>query len=155
MKVVIFLNTSQDDVALSVLHDIVRCLKMLYIKQSYLIMLQFVFFPLIHKLNCPISVGHLFPQALIKDPKISSIVMNPHVKRSIKQKTFHDALAKAKVSPITVNLISESSLTWAKWPFCFSALVLWLNMEVILIIHKQPIVGSVRCNINAVYYTAL
>lgn len=115
----------------------------------------YVFFPLIHKLNCPISVGHLFPQALIKDPKISSIVMNPHVKRSIKQKTFHDALAKAKVSPITVNLISESSLTWAKWPFCFSALVLWLNMEVILIIHKQPIVGSVRCNINAVYYTAL
>ncbi|KAK5607869.1 ATP synthase subunit O, mitochondrial [Crenichthys baileyi] len=43
---------------------------------------------------------------LIKDPKISGIVMNPHLKRSIKQKAFHDALAKAKVSPITVNLIN-------------------------------------------------
>ncbi|XP_019725400.1 ATP synthase peripheral stalk subunit OSCP, mitochondrial [Hippocampus comes] len=47
--------------------------------------------------------------ALIKDPKISSIVMNPHVKRSLKQKTFHDALAKAKVSPITMNLIDVLS----------------------------------------------
>ncbi|XP_037316082.1 ATP synthase subunit O, mitochondrial [Pungitius pungitius] len=44
--------------------------------------------------------------ALIKDPKVSHIVMNPHVKRSIKQKTFHDALAKAKVSNVTVNLIN-------------------------------------------------
>ncbi|XP_007548480.1 ATP synthase peripheral stalk subunit OSCP, mitochondrial [Poecilia latipinna] len=44
--------------------------------------------------------------ALIKDPKMSGIIMNPHVKRSIKQKTFHDALAKANVSPITVNLIN-------------------------------------------------
>ncbi|XP_026214005.1 ATP synthase subunit O, mitochondrial [Anabas testudineus] len=43
---------------------------------------------------------------LIKDPKISSIVMNPHVKRSIKQKTFTDALTKAKLSPITINLIN-------------------------------------------------
>nr|XP_061786204.1 ATP synthase subunit O, mitochondrial-like [Nerophis lumbriciformis] len=43
---------------------------------------------------------------LIKDPKLSSVVMNPHVKRSIKQKTFTDALTKAKVSPITVNLIN-------------------------------------------------
>ncbi|XP_026185963.1 ATP synthase peripheral stalk subunit OSCP, mitochondrial [Mastacembelus armatus] len=43
---------------------------------------------------------------LIRDPKISSVVMNPHVKRSIKQKTFNDALAKAKVSPITLNLIN-------------------------------------------------
>ncbi|CAK6956488.1 ATP synthase subunit O%2C mitochondrial [Scomber scombrus] len=47
--------------------------------------------------------------SFIKDPKISSVVMNPHVKRSIKQKTFHDALAKAKVSPITVNLINVLS----------------------------------------------
>ncbi|KAM9834136.1 ATP synthase subunit O, mitochondrial [Syngnathus typhle] len=47
--------------------------------------------------------------ALIKDPKISSIVMNPHVKRSLKQKTFHDALAKAKVSTITTNLINVLS----------------------------------------------
>ncbi|XP_063324789.1 ATP synthase subunit O, mitochondrial-like [Pelmatolapia mariae] len=44
--------------------------------------------------------------ALIKDPKINSVVMNPHVKRSLKQKTFNDALTKAKVSPITVNLIN-------------------------------------------------
>ncbi|XP_041847047.1 ATP synthase subunit O, mitochondrial [Melanotaenia boesemani] len=44
--------------------------------------------------------------ALIKDPKLSNIVMNPHVKRSIKQKTFNDALTKAKLSPITVNLIN-------------------------------------------------
>ncbi|XP_029368567.1 ATP synthase peripheral stalk subunit OSCP, mitochondrial [Echeneis naucrates] len=42
---------------------------------------------------------------MIKDPKISSIVMNPHVKRNIKLKTFTDALTKAKVSPITTNLI--------------------------------------------------
>lgn len=46
-------------------------------------------------------------QSLIKDPKLSSIVLNPHVKRSIKQKTFNDALNKAKLSPITINLISE------------------------------------------------
>ncbi|XP_034546435.1 ATP synthase subunit O, mitochondrial [Notolabrus celidotus] len=43
---------------------------------------------------------------LIKDPKLSSIVMNPHVKRNIKQKTFGDALTKAKVSTITINLIN-------------------------------------------------
>ncbi|XP_077388124.1 ATP synthase peripheral stalk subunit OSCP, mitochondrial [Festucalex cinctus] len=47
--------------------------------------------------------------ALIKDPKLSSIVLNPHVKRSLKQKTFQDALTKAKVSPITVNLINVLS----------------------------------------------
>ncbi|KAL1267680.1 hypothetical protein QQF64_033043 [Cirrhinus molitorella] len=44
--------------------------------------------------------------SLIKDPKLSSVVMNPHVKRSIKQKTFIDALTKAKLSPITINLIN-------------------------------------------------
>ncbi|CAG5991466.1 ATP synthase peripheral stalk subunit OSCP, mitochondrial [Menidia menidia] len=44
--------------------------------------------------------------ALIKDPKLAGIVMNPHVKRSIKQKTFTDTLVKAKLSPITVNLIN-------------------------------------------------
>uniref|UniRef100_A0A8B9GTE1 ATP synthase peripheral stalk subunit OSCP, mitochondrial n=1 Tax=Astyanax mexicanus TaxID=7994 RepID=A0A8B9GTE1_ASTMX len=43
---------------------------------------------------------------LIRDPKLSSIVLNPHVKRSIKQKTFNDALNKAKLSPITINLIN-------------------------------------------------
>ncbi|TNN62263.1 ATP synthase subunit O, mitochondrial [Liparis tanakae] len=47
--------------------------------------------------------------ALIKNPNVSSIVMNPHVKRSIKQKTFHDALAKDKVSAITLNLINVLS----------------------------------------------
>ncbi|XP_076595077.1 ATP synthase peripheral stalk subunit OSCP, mitochondrial [Chaetodon auriga] len=47
--------------------------------------------------------------SLIKDPKLSSIVMNPHVKRSIKQKTFGDALAKAKLSPMTINLINVLS----------------------------------------------
>ncbi|XP_061755757.1 ATP synthase subunit O, mitochondrial [Nerophis ophidion] len=43
---------------------------------------------------------------LIKDPKFSSVVMNPIVKRSIKQKIFADALTKAKASPITMNLIN-------------------------------------------------
>ncbi|TSU63002.1 ATP synthase subunit O, mitochondrial [Bagarius yarrelli] len=43
---------------------------------------------------------------LIKDPKLSSIVLNPHVKRSIKQKTVNDALNKAKLSPITINFIN-------------------------------------------------
>uniref|UniRef100_A0A8C2Z263 ATP synthase peripheral stalk subunit OSCP, mitochondrial n=2 Tax=Cyclopterus lumpus TaxID=8103 RepID=A0A8C2Z263_CYCLU len=47
--------------------------------------------------------------ALIKKPSVSTIVMNPHVKRSIKQKTFHDALAKDKVSAITLNLINVLS----------------------------------------------
>lgn len=50
---------------------------------------------------------YLFFQSLIKDPKLSSIVLNPHVKRSIKQKTVNDALNKAKLSPITINFISE------------------------------------------------
>ncbi|KAI7808402.1 ATP synthase subunit O, mitochondrial [Triplophysa rosa] len=44
--------------------------------------------------------------SMIKDPKLSSMVMNPHVKRSIKLKTFVDALTKAKLSPITINLIN-------------------------------------------------
>ncbi|XP_060903823.1 ATP synthase subunit O, mitochondrial [Labrus mixtus] len=44
--------------------------------------------------------------ALIKDPKLSSIVMNPHVKRSLKLKIFGDALTKAKVSPIIMNFIN-------------------------------------------------
>lgn len=46
-------------------------------------------------------------QTLIKDPKLSSIVMNPHVKRNMKQKTFGDALTKAKLSPMIINLISK------------------------------------------------
>ncbi|XP_062390789.1 ATP synthase subunit O, mitochondrial isoform X1 [Sardina pilchardus] len=44
--------------------------------------------------------------SLIRDPKMSSIVFNPHVKRSVKQKTFGDALAKANASPLTINLIN-------------------------------------------------
>ncbi|XP_070979644.1 ATP synthase subunit O, mitochondrial-like [Oncorhynchus clarkii lewisi] len=44
--------------------------------------------------------------ALIKDPKLSSIVMNPHVKRSLKLKFFGDAMTKANLSPISVNLIT-------------------------------------------------
>ncbi|XP_075889024.1 ATP synthase peripheral stalk subunit OSCP, mitochondrial [Nelusetta ayraudi] len=44
--------------------------------------------------------------SLIKDPKLAGIVMNPHVKRSIKQKTFTEELTKAKLSPMTVNLIN-------------------------------------------------
>lgn len=52
----------------------------------------------------------IFFQVLIKDPKTAGIVLNPHVKRSIKQKVFSDSLAKAKLSPLTVNLISEYSL---------------------------------------------
>ncbi|GAA6091479.1 ATP synthase subunit O, mitochondrial isoform X1 [Tachysurus ichikawai] len=43
---------------------------------------------------------------LIKDPKLSSVVLNPHVKRSLKQKTVNDALNKAKLSPITINFIN-------------------------------------------------
>ncbi|XP_072295002.1 ATP synthase subunit O, mitochondrial [Eucyclogobius newberryi] len=48
-------------------------------------------------------------KTMILDPKLSSVVMNPHVKRSVKQKTFNDVLTKAKVSPITVNLINVLS----------------------------------------------
>ena len=47
------------------------------------------------------------PQGLIKDPKVSSIVMNPHVKRSLKQKTLTDALSQVKATPITLNFIGE------------------------------------------------
>ncbi|XP_058506032.1 ATP synthase subunit O, mitochondrial [Solea solea] len=43
---------------------------------------------------------------MIKDPKISSIVMNPHVKRNMKQKALGDALTKAKALPITINFIN-------------------------------------------------
>ncbi|XP_063069092.1 ATP synthase subunit O, mitochondrial [Engraulis encrasicolus] len=45
----------------------------------------------------------------IKDPKMSSIVMNPHVKRSVKNATLSDALSKAKASPLTINLINVLS----------------------------------------------
>ncbi|KAJ8252975.1 hypothetical protein GJAV_G00207780 [Gymnothorax javanicus] len=44
--------------------------------------------------------------SLISDPKLSSIVMNPHVKRNLKQKTIGDVMTKEKLSPLTVNLIN-------------------------------------------------
>ncbi|XP_041258045.1 ATP synthase subunit O, mitochondrial [Onychostruthus taczanowskii] len=44
--------------------------------------------------------------SLLKDPKLSSVVMNPHTKGSVKQKAVNDALAREKMSPITVNLMN-------------------------------------------------
>lgn len=52
-------------------------------------------------------VVYLSSQTLLKDPKLSSVVLNPHTKSSVKQKAVNDALAKEKMSPITVNLMSE------------------------------------------------
>lgn len=46
-------------------------------------------------------------QTLLKDPKLSSVVMNPHTKSTVKQKAVSDALAKEKMSPLIVNLMSE------------------------------------------------
>ncbi|KFZ55050.1 hypothetical protein N338_08287, partial [Podiceps cristatus] len=43
---------------------------------------------------------------LLKDPKLSSVVMNPHIKSAVKQKTVNDVLVKEKMSPITVNLMN-------------------------------------------------
>ncbi|KAJ8388528.1 hypothetical protein AAFF_G00132420 [Aldrovandia affinis] len=43
---------------------------------------------------------------LIKSARLSSIVMNPHIKRSLKQKIFNEALTKEKLSPITINLVN-------------------------------------------------
>ncbi|NXV76158.1 ATPO synthase, partial [Atlantisia rogersi] len=43
---------------------------------------------------------------LLKDPKLSSIVMNPHTKSTVKQKAVNDVLAKEKMSPVTVNLMN-------------------------------------------------
>ncbi|NXE99305.1 ATPO synthase, partial [Menura novaehollandiae] len=44
--------------------------------------------------------------SLLKDPKLSSVVMNPHTKSSVKQKAVNDALARERMSPITVNLMN-------------------------------------------------
>ncbi|NWZ17187.1 ATPO synthase, partial [Agelaius phoeniceus] len=44
--------------------------------------------------------------SLLKDPKLSSVVMNPHTKSSVKQKAVNDAMAREKMSPITVNLMN-------------------------------------------------
>ncbi|XP_029459394.1 ATP synthase subunit O, mitochondrial [Rhinatrema bivittatum] len=44
--------------------------------------------------------------ALIKDPKMSAILMNPHVKRALKMKSVTDVLAKEKLSPVTINFVN-------------------------------------------------
>ncbi|XP_041758038.1 ATP synthase subunit O, mitochondrial-like [Coregonus clupeaformis] len=46
--------------------------------------------------------------ALVKDPKLSGIMMNPHVKRSIKH-TNTDVMTKTGMSPVIINLISGLS----------------------------------------------
>uniref|UniRef100_A0A3P8Z4X5 Oligomycin sensitivity conferral protein n=2 Tax=Esox lucius TaxID=8010 RepID=A0A3P8Z4X5_ESOLU len=42
----------------------------------------------------------------VRHKKLSGIMANPHVKRSIKQRTFTDTLTKKEMSPIIVNLIN-------------------------------------------------
>ncbi|XP_077336072.1 ATP synthase peripheral stalk subunit OSCP, mitochondrial [Lithobates pipiens] len=44
--------------------------------------------------------------ALVKDPKLSIIISNPHVKRPLKQKTIADLLTKEKFTPITANFFN-------------------------------------------------
>ncbi|KAM8976992.1 ATP synthase peripheral stalk subunit OSCP, mitochondrial [Pelodytes ibericus] len=44
--------------------------------------------------------------AVIIDPKVSSIIINPHIKRNLKQKALGDILAREKLSPIMVNFIN-------------------------------------------------
>ncbi|XP_054829345.1 ATP synthase subunit O, mitochondrial [Eublepharis macularius] len=44
--------------------------------------------------------------ALIRDPKLSGVVMNPHIKGAVKQKAVNDALVKEKLCPITVNFVN-------------------------------------------------
>ncbi|XP_056415545.1 ATP synthase subunit O, mitochondrial [Hyla sarda] len=43
---------------------------------------------------------------LIKDPKFSFIITDPHIKRGLKQKTITNLLAKEKLSPLTSNFIN-------------------------------------------------
>ncbi|RXM33876.1 ATP synthase subunit O, mitochondrial [Acipenser ruthenus] len=45
-------------------------------------------------------------KSLMKDPKMTTVFMNPHIKRSIKQKTVNDVMIKEKLSPITINFIN-------------------------------------------------
>ncbi|MBN3277044.1 ATPO synthase, partial [Polyodon spathula] len=45
-------------------------------------------------------------KSLMKDPKMTTVFMNPHIKRSIKQKTVNDVMTKEKLSPITVNFMN-------------------------------------------------
>ncbi|KAG8518550.1 ATP synthase subunit O, mitochondrial [Galemys pyrenaicus] len=43
---------------------------------------------------------------LLKEPKMATSILNPHVKRSIKVKSLNDMTAKERFSPLTVNLIN-------------------------------------------------
>ncbi|XP_026556344.1 ATP synthase subunit O, mitochondrial [Pseudonaja textilis] len=43
--------------------------------------------------------------AVMKDPKLSSIVMNPYVKTKVKQQVVNDLLLKEKMSPLTINFV--------------------------------------------------
>ncbi|KAM9321281.1 ATP synthase peripheral stalk subunit OSCP, mitochondrial [Gastrophryne carolinensis] len=43
---------------------------------------------------------------LFRDPKLSGIFINPHVKRAVKQKVISDIVAKEKLSAITANFIN-------------------------------------------------
>nr|AFK10890.1 ATP synthase, H+ transporting, mitochondrial F1 complex, O subunit [Callorhinchus milii] len=44
-------------------------------------------------------------KTLMKDPKVSSIVTNPHIKSAVKQKAMTDVLVKEKCSPLTINFV--------------------------------------------------
>lgn len=46
----------------------------------------------------------------MRDPKLSSVVTNPHIKGAMKKKAVADALVKEKMSPITLNFVSKWSL---------------------------------------------
>ncbi|XP_040279075.1 ATP synthase subunit O, mitochondrial [Bufo bufo] len=43
---------------------------------------------------------------LIKDPQLSIVIADPHIKRALKQKTVSDILTKEKFSPITLNFVN-------------------------------------------------
>ncbi|XP_012787178.2 ATP synthase subunit O, mitochondrial-like [Sorex araneus] len=43
---------------------------------------------------------------LLKEPKLASSILNPHVKHTIKVKSIGNLTAREKLSPITTNLIN-------------------------------------------------
>lgn len=43
---------------------------------------------------------------LLKEPKLATAILNPHVKRSIKVKSIGDMTTREKFSPLTTNLIN-------------------------------------------------
>ncbi|XP_068122159.1 ATP synthase subunit O, mitochondrial [Hyperolius riggenbachi] len=43
---------------------------------------------------------------LFKDPKISGVIVNPHIKKALKQKTITDLVTKEKFSPLTANFVN-------------------------------------------------